>query len=726
MITQIKITGLLLLILILIFPKVSAQKPKETNYLKIYHDESRPSKERLKNLAYYIANISESNPDSAIYFNKILRQRIEAENLTQLEGYVYINNGLIESTRGRNYKGVELMEQGIHLLEKSGETPAAEYVNFANRLGTIGQNEKAASYLLKAAGLFSRSGDSVRLAVALINLAGIYFDVQEFDKAKMYIERSARIFKENNHPYQVTALNNLGSLYQQQLDYPNALIQFREALNVHKINGEPKGQALVYGNIAVVHSDLGNYDSSEYYFEKALEIYLKTPDIPDYGHIYNQYGNLRLNQERYREATEFCSKSLQIALEIEDLMDQLYSCECLYDAYFKMKDYKSALDYHLKVTALNDSVRNINNIVDLTKQGYEYQFEQRALSDSLRRVEEQKVITLEKQQAAERRRNATIVIASGGLILLIIIGLLLRGYRLKQKSNKDLEQKNHEIEIQKSRIEEQKLIVEARNKETMDSIIYARRLQNAILPDKSKFEYLPGDSFVLYKPKDIVAGDFYWLETITPSPSEGGGQAGVTILLAAADCTGHGVPGALVSMVCNNALNQAVREHKLITPGKILDKTREIVIAEFQKSDDDVKDGMDISLVALTHVGTDSHMSLQWAGANNPLWILRNGEILETKPDKQPIGKTDFAQPFSTHTFQLQSNDCIYLFTDGYQDQFGGPKGKKFKSHNVQQLLLQIHSLPMSEQHHILMQEFDKWRGDLEQIDDLCMIGFRI
>ena len=213
----------------------------------------------------------------------------------------------------------------------------------------------------------------------------------------------------------------------------------------------------------------------------------------------------------------------------------------------------------------------------------------------------------------------------------------------------------------------------------------------------------------LYKPKDIVAGDFYWLEE----------DAGV-IYFAAADCTGHGVPGAMVSVVCHNALNRAVREYGISIPGKILDKTRDIVISEFSKSDEDVKDGMDICLCALRG------MSLQFSGAHNSLWLIRNGELIEYKGNKQPVGKFINAHTFETETISLEEGDTYYIFTDGYVDQFGGEKGKKFKAKNLKTLLLSIQDKSLQEQQQILHKNFNDWRGNMEQIDDVCMIGVRV
>lgn len=221
-------------------------------------------------------------------------------------------------------------------------------------------------------------------------------------------------------------------------------------------------------------------------------------------------------------------------------------------------------------------------------------------------------------------------------------------------------------------------------------------------------EHLP-DYFILYEPKDIVAGDFYWLEVFN----------GWTIF-AAADCTGHGVPGAMMSVVCHNALNRSVKEFHLVKPGEILDKTRQLIVDELSKNKQEVADGMDISLCAWHK---ESNQVL-WAGANNSLWILRKGglEIEEIKANKQPIGKHTHYQPFETHAVSLSNGDSIYLYTDGYADQFGGSTAKKFKSKNLKLLLTTTASEPLNRQLSILKNTFEDWKGKLEQVDDVCIL----
>ena len=227
--------------------------------------------------------------------------------------------------------------------------------------------------------------------------------------------------------------------------------------------------------------------------------------------------------------------------------------------------------------------------------------------------------------------------------MILLAFFIFRGYRQKQKANEI-------ITFQKEEVEHQKMLLEEKNKDILDSITYAKRLQEAILPPMKLIKEFFRESFVLYKPKDIVAGDFYWME-----------HRGDIVFIAAADCTGHGVPGALVSVVCSNALNRTVKEFHITEPGKILDKVRELVVETFEKSESNVQDGMDISLCCI-NTGTNE---LQWSGAYNSLIYIQRGEMHELVGDKQPIGKSDKANPFKTHSIQLEKGDSLYLYSDG-------------------------------------------------------------
>lgn len=337
-----------------------------------------------------------------------------------------------------------------------------------------------------------------------------------------------------------------------------------------------------------------------------------------------------------------------------------------------------------------------------------------SLNESIANQSEQ--IGAQKDTISSQKTIITISI----LFVLLALGggfIIYRSYREKKAANEALDK--------------QKRLVELKNTEITDSINYAKRIQTAILPPPKLFKSKLPDSFVFYQPKDIVAGDFYWMQAIDDN-----------IFFAAADCTGHGVPGAMVSVICNGALNRAVREFKLTNPGEILDKVRDIVIQEFEKSEEEMKDGMDIALCSLSFnshayqqasarakefsVAQDDARVLKFSGAQNPLWIIRNGDLLEFKGDKQPIGKFEAAKPFTSKEIKLEPGDQLYIFTDGFADQFGGENGKKYKAKNLKRLLLDHADKTMEQQLSVISETFEEWRGSLEQLDDVCVIGVRI
>lgn len=269
----------------------------------------------------------------------------------------------------------------------------------------------------------------------------------------------------------------------------------------------------------------------------------------------------------------------------------------------------------------------------------------------------------------------------------------------------------NDTEAYDAELEEKNRIISLKNSEIIDSIVYAKRLQEAIMPPQEEIYNNIPESFVLYKPKDIVAGDFYFAE-----------QRGDHFVVAAADCTGHGVPGAMVSVVCNNALNKAVIELNLTVPGEILDRVTKLVVETFKKSHHDVKDGMDISLCVINMKTRE----IAWAGANNPLWYISNNELTEIKATKQPVGKNESYKNFTTHVLKLAKGSLVYLFTDGYADQFGGPQGKKFKYKQLAELILSNKNLGMDQQRTLLENAFQNWKGNVEQVDDVCIIGMRL
>lgn len=275
-----------------------------------------------------------------------------------------------------------------------------------------------------------------------------------------------------------------------------------------------------------------------------------------------------------------------------------------------------------------------------------------------------------------------------------------------------VKERTEEVVRQKEEVERQSRKVVELYKNVTDSIRYAKRLQESILPPEKRIKELLPDSFVLYRPKDIVSGDFYWLEKVNNK-----------VIFAAVDCTGHGVPGAFMSLVGHNGLNQSIKEHGITRPSDILRDLNRISFEMLHKDRDQfVRDGMDMALCALD----PERLVLEYAGANCPLYLVRDAEVKQYTPDKRPIGGFDLGdKSFTDHRIQLRKGDVIYIFSDGYADQFGGPKGKKFLNRRFRELLVAIHDKPMDRQKSLLLEELNKWRGAQEQVDDILVMGMR-
>ncbi|MBA3970603.1 MAG: SpoIIE family protein phosphatase [Bacteroidetes bacterium] len=346
---------------------------------------------------------------------------------------------------------------------------------------------------------------------------------------------------------------------------------------------------------------------------------------------------------------------------------------------------------------MKDSINNETTRKSAVKKQLQYEYEKKTAADSVLNMEKAKLEEVKYEQEISKQKMYTYSGIFGFALMLLVAGVSFNAYRQKQKAN--------------TVIALQKNIVEEKQKEILDSITYAQRIQSAILAKEGDIKKHLPESFLLYKPKDIVAGDFYFFETTATH-----------LFYAAADCTGHGVPGALVSVVCSNALSRCVKEFNLTDPGKILDQARTLVLETFNKSGQDLKDGMDISLLS-KEMSTGKY---SWAGANNSLWIIRDNAVIEFKSNKQPIGFSENPMPFTTHTIETEKKDILLLYTDGYADQFGGDKGKKFKYKQLQQKLVSISDKSLQEQKEIIEQNFNEWKGNLEQVDDVCIIGVRI
>jgi serine phosphatase RsbU (regulator of sigma subunit) len=561
-------------------------------------------------------------------------------------------------------------------------------------------------YSNKSLDNFIEIGDKKAIATALGNIGFIYKEQGILKEALDYFNRSIKLYEEIGYQLGLaSAFGNIGDIQEKQGKTREALDYHHRSLKIHEEIGDKKGIATSLTKIGMIYYNQGKVKEAFDYYNRSLSIQIEIGDKKGIAISYNNIGIIHVDQGELNEALAYGLKSLTISEEIgyPDNIGQASSL--LSEVYEKQGKGMEALEMYKLYIQMHDSIYNqeIQKAAAQQQATYAYK-KQKTIDDAAYDI----LLAVEQEEKEKQKILAGAISVGLGLVVIFLLFVFNR-LRITRKQKGVIEQQKVEVEQQKEVVELAHDELEEKNQEIMDSIIYAKRIQSAILPPiKVVKEYLK-ESFILYKPKDVVAGDFYWLQ-----------HRNGKVLFAAADCTGHGVPGAMVSVVCNSGLNRSVREHGLTIPGEILDKTREIVVQEFKKSEEDVKDGMDIALCSI------EGMKLQYAGAYNPLWIIRNGELIETKANKQPIGQFDNPEPYTTHSFDLEKGDAIYIFSDGYVDQFGGERGKKFKSKAFRELLLSIQDKNMEEQKKSIDETFETWIGDLEQIDDVCVIGVRV
>jgi tetratricopeptide (TPR) repeat protein len=643
-------------------------------------------------LAYHFKSLDlrKGEPDS---FDK-------AVVLNNIAG-VYEIQGKIDLALNYYHQAIE-----IHLNAQDIAGTAILLNNIAGIYMNKGDIPKALEIFDKTVNLRKHTDDKEGLAYTYNNIGSIYESQGEFDQSIEYHEMALSLRREINDRYgEGMSLNNIGYVKIQEKKYDQAIKYLNLSLGIQEEIGDLGGQGYSLNNLAFASKQDGNIPEAIEYYQKALNIYRQIGDIEGESMVLTNLGTVEFQQGKFLPSKIHAERSFALSQSLGFPDNIQSSAELLSTIYEHESDGMKALDMYKLHIEMRDSLNNEATQKASAKLEAKYVYETKKAIDD---VEHEKELSIEQ----EAKKKAEILKYAAFIGMILIAGFLFFVFnRLKitRRQKTVIEAQKTEVEQQKDKVERAHQELEEKNNEILDSIIYAKRIQSAILPPDHVIKQHLSDSFILYMPKDIVAGDFYWLE-----------KKDGKVIFAAADCTGHGVPGAMVSVVCNNALNRSVREHGLTQPSEILDKTREIVITEFEKSDEEVQDGMDIALCSI------EGNKLQYAGANNPLWVIRKNEIIEIKADKQPIGKYANSTPYSNHEVDLKQGDTIYLFSDGYVDQFGGEKGKKFRAKALRSLLIDIQKHPLEKQKEILTESFEKWRGSLEQVDDVCMIGVRI
>ncbi|MCB9224586.1 MAG: tetratricopeptide repeat protein [Crocinitomicaceae bacterium] len=655
----------------------------------------RNKEQSIKAYEFLIPIVVMSNPDSAYTLTDEYYQVSELYGSIEGISSSYGWKSYIKKQQGDIPQAITLLARGIEILEK-------------NKDSTLISD----------------------LSSAYNNMASLYQEVENYPEAIEYYYNSLEIRKAINDLNGISNTEyNLGVIYAKIDSVEQSIYHYNQALSILTAINFPPGIAYTKMGMGAVYLKTGKLDSAMNTLEESLSILQMIGDIRGEAHCLYSISNIHLNQKEYNKAIQFAQQAYKYAIQIKSASIQRDASMILYKAYESKKQYPEAFMYYTEYVKMRDSLVNLDNQKAAYQSQLKYEFDKEHYADSLQYAQEEKQKEMDHQLQMDKQQRQNRYLYVGILIIAVIGIIVFLAYRRKRKDNEIIKEQKLIVEEQKNKVVEAHEELEEKNQEIMDSIRYAKRIQSAILPpDKIFKEFLP-NSFVLYLPKDIVAGDFYWLE-----------KKNDHVCFAAADCTGHGVPGAMVSVICNNGLNRSIREHHLTDPGKILDKTREIVIQEFEKSEEEVKDGMDIALVSLElrasaesenetpHSHSASHSVLKYAGANNPLWIIRKGtsEIEEIKANKQPIGNYADPKPYTTNEITINSGDTIYLFSDGFPDQFGGEKGKKYKYSKFKDFLVSIVNEPMENQQELIKLEFENWKGKFEQIDDVCIIGVQI
>lgn len=528
------------------------------------------------------------------------------------------------------------------------------------------------------------------------NGLGLCFSVKPYpnnDKALDYYLKALKIDEETHNTRDWgLVLVRLGILYTGAKDYKKAEDYLNQAIAFANKAQVPMLVKWSTESMATLHRNRNNFKEALKNYKTSLQISKATSEIPGIMSSYINISETYIGMKDDRLALIYLDSAYALGAK-NKVFEPLFKIHALRSDIFSSKnDFAKALEYHKRSVEIKDSLlseRSNDNIQEIETR-YKTQIQEKQLNEKTAELQ----IQTEKSERQAAQRN---VFIAGILLLLVVIVLVYRQNRLKNRAN----------EI----IRSQKLLVELKNKDITDSMNYAKRIQDAILPPRELRTQIFPDSFVMFEPRDIVSGDFYWY-TLKNGKK----------IIAAVDCTGHSVPGAFMSMIGNAFLNEIVNEKGVTQPGLILDMLKERVVMSLKQSENDNKDGMDMAIIAID----DTAHTMEFAGANNPCWHLRNGVLTEIKGDKQPIAyQAKGTKPFTNHTMQLQSGDCLYIFTDGYADQFGGEHGKKFKYKPLKELITGISHMPFTGQLAIVKRTFDTWKGNHDQIDDVCVIGLR-
>jgi serine phosphatase RsbU (regulator of sigma subunit)/lipopolysaccharide biosynthesis regulator YciM len=611
----------------------------------------------------------------------------------------YTNLGCIHS-EGSSDSSLAYFFKAEPFKKKAGNKKglANLYINIGNEYDKNGNAELSMKYYMESVKLYESLDIDKGVAGASLGLGNVFVRLKNYTKAIEYYRKSVEMYAKIDSPYQSWAMNNLANCYEQLGQTDKAMSMYKESLNIKLKNKDYYGAVFSLDDIGLLLLAQKEYKEALGYFQRALELNREHHlSSETFASTYSNIASAMLKLSRNSLARRYID-SLGFAMKQMNLHEHNLRFLKLNAEYFEnTQDFKKAFEYHKRFTALNDSLVSSEMTQQMVEADARYMNEKKQKDiELLQKDKAIQNIEIEKNQS---QRNAFIV--GFGVVVLMLI-FIFRGYRQKQKDNVLITQQKKEVETQKH-------LVEEKQKEIIDSINYAKRIQNTLLAHADFLKENIPNNFVLFKPKDIVSGDFYWAT-----------KKDQRFYIAACDSTGHGVPGAFMSLLNIGFLTEAINEQNIVKPNEIMNYVRQRLIDGISKEGQ--KDGFDGILVCIDQKAN----KITYSAAHNAPLLIRNEQIIELTKDKMPVGQGEKNDSFTLHEIELESSDTLYLYTDGYADQFGGPKGKKFLYKKLNELLLALNPLNMAERAVKLDHEFEKWKGSLEQVDDVLIIGIKV
>ena len=664
--------------------------------------------------------LSSVNPPSAIKYGEEARDLAIIINDKNSVGKANMAIGAAYYSQSNYVNAMRACEKAAEVFRETGNK--ADLGNVLNTIGVIYKNwgdyQKAIDYYQQNLNLQESIGDTIQMGIAYANIGNIYFYVGiDLDKALFNYDKSLKFFESKKQYFRAAQQrNSMGLVYKEKKDFSEALIQFKRALKEFKELNDKSGIANAQNNIGNVYLEEGNYTEALQYCNEALKINKETGNKKEVASNNRDLGRIYFKWGKYSEALNLFNLSLRLNKELGHKKEVYELYKNIAEVYEKQGLYKTALDNFKNYNALKDSTISegyLNQISELEAK-YDTDRKERELIlqkselDKKKAEAAQNMAELEKKDIENKRQRLLIYSFILGLVIVFVFSIILyRQFREKKRANILLEEQNIEIKHQRDMIYLQK-------QEITDSIHYAKRIQTAILPPDRILEKNLSDHFILYKPRDIVSGDYYWMT-----------ETGNKTIVLAADCTGHGVPGAFMSMLGVSFLNEIVNKQGVTKPSVILNELRRNIVDALHQTgkEGEAQDGMDIAVVTIDH----ENMKAEYAGAYNPMYLIRNSELTEYSADRMPIGiHLKGTTEFTNNELDVQKGDAIYIFSDGFVDQFGGDKSKKFMAKRLKELLVQIYNESLPKQAKILNTTLEKWMGNIEQIDDILVIGLKI